>query len=55
MEGQERNRTYLKAGVKLVNLLGSRYGRSDADDNYQQMRRVWRGDSRVKVLTDLFH
>jgi len=39
----------------IENILRSRYGRSEAYDNYQQMRLVWRGDSCVKDLADLFH
>ena len=54
MGDQDRSRTYLEAAVKLANRLGSRYGRSEAYDNYQQMRLVWRGDQRVKALADLF-
>ena len=39
----------------IGNILRSRYGRSEAYDNYQQMHLASRGDSRVKDLADLFH
>jgi transcriptional regulator with XRE-family HTH domain/tetratricopeptide (TPR) repeat protein len=54
MGDQEKSRTYLEASVKLANTLDSRYGRSEAYDNYQQMRLVWRGDQQVKALAELF-
>jgi transcriptional regulator with XRE-family HTH domain/tetratricopeptide (TPR) repeat protein len=54
MGDQERSRTYLEASVKLSDMLDSQYGRSEAYDNYQQMRLVWRGDQQVKTLAELF-
>jgi tetratricopeptide (TPR) repeat protein len=54
MGDQERSRTYLEASIKLAHTLDSRYGYTEAYDNYQHMRLVWRGDPQVKTLAELF-
>ncbi|MBA2682760.1 MAG: helix-turn-helix transcriptional regulator [Ktedonobacteraceae bacterium] len=53
---RERDATimYIEAAIGQEKTLDSQWGRSEAWEVYQQMRLVWPGDTKIKVLAELF-
>jgi DNA-binding XRE family transcriptional regulator len=55
MRDRDASSMYIKAATEQAKALDSQWGRTEAWEVYQQMRLVWPGDSKVKVLAELFH